>query len=49
MPELRRLQAPARLPGDEAEAIVSGEQDLLALDPLHRVRILNPTDFCAWP
>jgi putative PIN family toxin of toxin-antitoxin system len=30
----------------EAEAIVTGDQDLLALDPFHGVRILRPADFC---
>jgi putative PIN family toxin of toxin-antitoxin system len=30
----------------EAEAIVTGDRDLLALDPFHRVRILRPADFC---
>jgi putative PIN family toxin of toxin-antitoxin system len=30
----------------EAEAIVSGDRDLLVLDPLHGVRILRPADFC---
>lgn len=30
----------------EAEAIVTGDRDLLVLDPFHGVRILNPADFC---
>ena len=30
----------------EAEAIVTGDRDLLALDPFHGVRILRPADFC---
>ena len=29
-----------------AEAIVSGNQDLLVLDPFHGVHILRPADFC---
>jgi putative PIN family toxin of toxin-antitoxin system len=28
------------------EAIVTGDRDLLALDPFHGVRILSPTAFC---
>ncbi|MBS0592856.1 MAG: putative toxin-antitoxin system toxin component, PIN family [Proteobacteria bacterium] len=30
----------------EAEAIVSGDRDLLVLDPFHGVRILSPSAFC---
>lgn len=30
----------------EAEAIVSGDRDLLMLDPFHGVRILSPSAFC---
>ncbi len=30
----------------EAEAIVTGDRDLLVLDPFHGVRILGPADFC---
>jgi putative PIN family toxin of toxin-antitoxin system len=30
----------------EAEAIVTGDRDLLVLDPFHGVRILRPVDFC---
>jgi uncharacterized protein len=29
-----------------AEAIVTGDRDLLVLDPFHGVRILSPTAFC---
>ncbi|NWG74848.1 MAG: putative toxin-antitoxin system toxin component, PIN family [Rubrivivax sp.] len=29
-----------------AEAIVTGDRDLLVLDPFHGVRILTPADFC---
>ncbi len=29
-----------------AEAIVTGDRDLLVLDPFHGVRILSPTVFC---
>jgi uncharacterized protein len=31
----------------EAEAIVTGARDLLALDPFHGVRIMQPVDFCS--
>jgi uncharacterized protein len=31
----------------EAEAIVTGDQDLLVLDPFHGVRILSPAAFLA--
>lgn len=30
----------------EAEAIATGDRDLLVLDPFHGVRILSPADFC---
>ena len=30
----------------EADAIVSGGRDLLALDPFHDVHLLRPADFC---
>ncbi|MBL8350526.1 MAG: putative toxin-antitoxin system toxin component, PIN family [Burkholderiaceae bacterium] len=30
----------------EAEAIVTGDQDLLVLNPFHGVRIVTPADFC---
>lgn len=29
-----------------AEAIITGDTDLLVLDPFHGVRILRPADFC---
>lgn len=29
-----------------AEAIITGDRDLLVLDPFHGVRILSPTAFC---
>jgi putative PIN family toxin of toxin-antitoxin system len=32
-----------------ADAIVSGDRDLLDLDPFHSVRIVSPADFLTWP
>ncbi len=32
----------------EAEAIVTGDRDLLALGPFHGVRIVSPATFCGW-
>lgn len=31
-----------------ADAIVTGDRDLLELDPFHSVRIVSPADFLAW-
>ena len=33
----------------EAKAIITGDADLLALDPFHGVRIVKPADFLDWP
>ena len=33
----------------EAETIVTGDADLLVLDPFHNVRILTPAAFLDWP
>lgn len=33
----------------EATAIISGDQDLLIMDPFHGVRIVSPTVFLTWP
>jgi putative PIN family toxin of toxin-antitoxin system len=32
-----------------ATAIVSGDRDLLGLDPFHGVRIVSPASFLTWP
>jgi putative PIN family toxin of toxin-antitoxin system len=32
----------------QAQAIVTGDRDLLVLDPFHGVRIVTPAAFCAW-
>lgn len=32
----------------EARAIITGDRDLLELDPFHGVRIVSPADFLAW-
>lgn len=32
----------------EARAIITGDKDLLALDPFHGIRILTPAEFLAW-
>jgi putative PIN family toxin of toxin-antitoxin system len=32
----------------EAAAIITGDQDLLVLDPFHGVRILSPSAFLTW-
>lgn len=32
-----------------AAAIITGDRDLLDLDPFHGVRIVSPSDFLAWP
>jgi uncharacterized protein len=31
-----------------ADAIISGDRDLLALDPFHGIRILMPAAFVDW-
>ena len=33
----------------EAKAIITGDEDLLALDPFHGVRIVKPAEFLVWP
>jgi uncharacterized protein len=33
----------------EAKAIITGDGDLLALDPFHGVRIVKPAEFLDWP
>lgn len=33
----------------EAKAIITGDEDLLELDPFHGVRIVKPAEFLAWP
>lgn len=33
----------------EATAIISGDRDLLVMDPFHGVRIISPTVFLTWP
>lgn len=33
----------------EARAIITGDRDLLALDPFHDVRIVSPATFLTWP
>ncbi|MBK1724899.1 putative toxin-antitoxin system toxin component, PIN family [Thiocystis violacea] len=33
----------------EATAIISGDQDLLVMDPFHGVRIVSPAAFLTWP
>lgn len=33
----------------QAAAIVTGDQDLLALDPFHDIRIVQPATFLTWP
>ena len=33
----------------DAKAIITGDQDLLALHPFHGVSIVNPADFLKWP
>ncbi|MBK1726642.1 putative toxin-antitoxin system toxin component, PIN family [Halorhodospira neutriphila] len=33
----------------EASAIVTGDQDLLALDPFHGIRVIQPAHFLTWP
>jgi putative PIN family toxin of toxin-antitoxin system len=32
-----------------ADAIITGDRDLLALDPFHGIRILTPATFLDWP
>lgn len=34
--------------GGECAAIVTGDQDLLVLDPFHGIRVLRPSDFWKW-
>ncbi len=33
----------------EATAVISGDLDLLVMDPFHGVRIVNPSVFLTWP
>ncbi|MFP4616319.1 MAG: putative toxin-antitoxin system toxin component, PIN family [Thiohalorhabdus sp.] len=33
----------------EAAAIITGDQDLLELDPYHDIRIVRPATFLTWP
>lgn len=33
----------------EAKAIITGDEDLLELDPFHGVRIVKPAEFLVWP
>jgi len=33
----------------EAKAIISGDADLLDLDPFHGVRVIKPAEFLDWP
>ena len=33
----------------EATAIITGDEDLLQLDPFHGVRIIRPATFLTWP
>ena len=33
----------------QARAIITGDQDLLALDPFHDIRIVRPATFLTWP
>ncbi|WP_295405925.1 putative toxin-antitoxin system toxin component, PIN family [uncultured Thiocystis sp.] len=33
----------------EATAIITGDQDLLVMDPFHGVRIVSPAVFLTWP
>ena len=33
----------------EANAIITGDGDLLAMDPFHGVRIVKPAEFLVWP
>ncbi len=57
IPITRRVQA-CRDPKDdmfldvalngEAKAIITGDRDLLALDPFHGVRIIKPAEFMDW-
>jgi len=32
-----------------AAAIITGDRDLLELDPFHGIRILDPANFLTWP
>ena len=32
----------------EAKAIITGDGDLLALDPFHGIRIVKPAEFLDW-
>jgi len=32
-----------------ADALITGDRDLLALDPFHGVRIIHPAEFLQWP
>jgi len=33
----------------KAELIVSGDQDLIALNPFHGIKIVRPSEFLVWP